>query len=582
MSSTKRKLDQSTSELDTSQQEKEEVPLIVVRVKGSSSTSPEDGTSPDIRVQGEETLAVEKSSPLRTTRRGSSRKVAAFPDPAPLCPEQPSLPEEISDLEGETAEESAGSGPPSKESPASAVRMGTRKRPAPASPEQPSTSLPKDAEATVEETDSLAKEELGNETPPSQQSPAKSSRSPRGVFVPHYEPIQTRKRAKTPQDTGPVSRPGHALSGGSHRKDAVQKTPRPRLSKDEVLTPDVGPRPKAVPKSLLILEPELLPRSIKKRQERLASTVKIHTSAKVNRCPPVSWPLTSQSGVISSSVSESEVMKTSLPSPMELSSALLLAAAESESTGQEQQELRVAQEEDGTTSYILTIPSDDGSDNLAADGQIATVESMSGMEEGQVAMVTVVSESEPSGSKSDTPASLLLLAEAAYPTTAGPQTPLVTTSATQSPMRTVTSPTMTDSDGHQNKANTTSAETDISPTVVTVSTKGSSPRILTSVSPTRSAAAMTSDDQWTCTVCGELMNKRERAQHLTQHLDEEEEEEFVCDACGEQLKDEEDLELHMAVEHDEEEDETEDMDFDDNEGNQLFYSSCKVRLKHSI
>ena len=66
------------------------------------------------------------------------------------------------------------------------------------------------------------------------------------------------------------------------------------------------------------------------------------------------------------------------------------------------------------------------------------------------------------------------------------------------------------------------------------------------------------------------MNKKDRAQHVTQHLDEEEEEEFVCDACGEQLKDEEDLELHMAVEHDEEEGENEDMDFDDddNEGNQ--------------
>ena len=73
------------------------------------------------------------------------------------------------------------------------------------------------------------------------------------------------------------------------------------------------------------------------------------------------------------------------------------------------------------------------------------------------------------------------------------------------------------------------------------------------------------------------MNKKDRAQHVTQHLDEEEEEEFVCDACGEPLKDEEDLELHMAVEHDEEEGENEDMDFDDvdNEGNQaVLFNWC--------
>ena len=569
MSSTKQTLDQNTCE-------EAEVSPIVEGVKESIPNNLKGGTSPGSKVHMEDS-PVEKSSPQRATRKGSSQKVAALPDSVPPHPDLQSMPKESSHLEGEAGEESAGSGSLSKESPTSARRMRTQKRPAPASPEQPPASSPKGAETSVEETLGLTKEESDSTkdefaTTPSRQSHAKLSRSPRGVFVPNYEPIQTRKRAKTPQDAAPVSKPGHALSGSTHRKDAVQKTPRPRLSKDEVLMPDVGPRPKAVPKSLLILEPELLPRSIKKRQERLASTVQIHTSAKVNRCPSVSWPSVSQSDVISSSVSLSEAMKTSLSSPMELSSALLLAAAESESAGQEKQELRVTQEEDGTTSYILTaITSDDGSDNLVTADQIATVESVSGMEEGQLATVTIVSESGPSGSsnsKSDTPASLLLLAEAAYPTTAGAQTPLVATSATQSPMRTLTSPAVTDSDSQQ--TNLTPSKIDTSSTVVTVSTRGSSPRILTSVSPPQNAAAATSDDQWTCTVCGELMNKKDRAQHVTQHLDEEEEEEFVCDACGEQLKDEEDLELHMAVEHDEEEGENEDMDFDDidNEGNQ--------------
>ena len=94
---------------------------------------------------------------------------------------------------------------------------------------------------------------------------------------------------------------------------------------------------------------------------------------------------------------------------------------------------------------------------------------------------------------------------------------------------------------------------------------------MAAVSPTPSAAGAgtgASEAQWTCTVCGELTEPGDRAQHVRQHLDaEEEEEEFVCEACGESLKDEEDLELHMAVEHDDEDEgDNQDRGSDDSQG----------------
>nr|KAG5693286.1 hypothetical protein BaRGS_011607 [Batillaria attramentaria] len=67
-----------------------------------------------------------------------------------------------------------------------------------------------------------------------------------------------------------------------------------------------------------------------------------------------------------------------------------------------------------------------------------------------------------------------------------------------------------------------------------------------------------------CTVCGEVVKLSERNQHVTQHLDEEEE--FVCEVCGEQLRDEEDMELHMAVEHDDDEDQDADGLDEEDEG----------------
>ena len=468
----KQELAQNVSEVDTSQQE-EEVPLMVVRVKDScpSPATPRVGVRLGTDILGEDTHAVEKSAAQMTTRRGSARKTAVSSDSASSCPKEESSPREIS-AEGAAGGESAASGLPSKESSTSAVRKGTRKRAAPASPDLPSSGSPTGAESSGEKT--VAKEESGSmetelETSPNRESPAKSARSPRESFVPHYEPIQTRKRAKTPRDVAPLCRPGHAAPGGPRRKDAVQKAPRPRMSKDEVLTPDLGPRPKAVPKSLLILEPELLPRSVKKRQGRLASTIQIHTSATVSKYAPAPWPQASQSDVAVVSSAVSEEMKAPASLPLELSSALLLAAAESEHLGQVKRTLKVTQGEDGTTSYILTAVADeDGSGGLVGDGPVTAVELLTGVEEGDVATVTVISEPEPGDGKSDTPTSLLLLAEAAYPTTAGPATQAasVTASATQAPLRILTSAT----DGrHPPKTGVQAKAGAASPAVVTVS-----------------------------------------------------------------------------------------------------------------
>ncbi|KAK7098850.1 uncharacterized protein [Littorina saxatilis] len=547
---------------------KKDAQMIVVRVEGNTTTVQSEASLEENKLTGSQKTA-EKPPSVMTCR--SAQKAGTDTGPPPP--------------KGNEGKDPGVPAPVSKEL-SSPPRRGTRKRPV-SSPHQPADNP---AEVPVEEnvgekTDGIIQSETktpshekisrrprGPASSPHQpadnpaevsvqenvsekpdgiieseskmSSPEKMSRGPRGAFVPKYEPIQTRKRTKIPMEA--LSTPSLV----SHsRKDSPTKPPRSRLSKVEVMTPDTSPRPRAVPRSMLILEPELLPRKFKKKRSQLASALQIHTSARVEKDSSISWP------------SASEGVKTVTSSSFEVSS-LLLAAAESESAVQE---IQVEQGEDGT-SYILTsVPGVHGSAGAAA-SQIVRVDPVP-VTEGGADSDTVVSEAN-STSKGDTPTSLLLLAEAAYPTTAATPSSTLPTSATQSTAKNLNASTAT---SQRQKPNVIQAKAVSSPTVVNV-TRKSSPISSTSAAKTQtqkpSATTTYPSSQWTCTVCGELMPEKDRAQHVAQHLyNEEEEEEFVCDACGEQCRDEEDLELHMAVEHDEEEGDEEDMNFDENEEN---------------
>ena len=85
-------------------------------------------------------------------------------------------------------------------------------------------------------------------------------------FVLCYEPIQTRKQSRLFEKSGAGMDAGLPIGELSVLKDISYKIPRSRLARSEAYLPDCSPRPKAVPKNMLILEPEMLPRSIKKKR----------------------------------------------------------------------------------------------------------------------------------------------------------------------------------------------------------------------------------------------------------------------------------------------------------------------------
>ena len=450
------------------------------------------------------------------------------------------------------------------------TKTGVRKRTEPVSPEQSqnsssSPSSPSADEHPVKRKLQTTSSQAGNSE--------KGSKSPRGAFVPNYEPIQTRKRAKTSQGASGQSPESGLVTDSTNPKSPVQKAPRQRLRKDEVYMPDVGPRPKAVPKSLLILEPRLVARNIKKKQMQSQSAVQIHTSAAFPR---------DASGSRTSQPEDSNPVQAAM-----LQTSLLTET----DTGESSNVKVTGIGEGGTLSLTVDSEACAGSFITVTDGHITAVEPM---EEGQNLTAGVVA-SETDEKKSETPTSLLLLAEAAYPSTAGPHTLAVNSPAAQSPTKTITSLTtgVPSRDNQPAKPGVayTKSVTVTSPTFVTVACKGGTSRIIASSAneDKRNSAVVSAagipPDQWMCTICGELIDKEEQQQHVTQHLDAEEEEDFMCETCGEQLRDEEDLELHMAVEHDEEEGEHDgDGDFEEEEegdSSSLFNTSMHTHT-HTI
>lgn len=94
------------------------------------------------------------------------------------------------------------------------------------------------------------------------------SKRSRAAFIPKYEPIQTRKRARSQQYQDMIA-------------SLVQSSPRSRGPREPPVRPDTEQMPKAVPKSLLILDPNLLPRSARSKVAMMTSPGKSNEAQQV-------------------------------------------------------------------------------------------------------------------------------------------------------------------------------------------------------------------------------------------------------------------------------------------------------------